>query len=176
MQIKAKLVDIELQSIPPEKETPGYAYYFDPWEYCSLWLSSPSTRASIHQGMDEFVDNVVELWHGDAWMESVRSTSGHFSFILENNGCDRVVLLPSDCVVFKDITSSLALGRVKCIGRECALINRLLPPNLLPADWANQWNDRIRQPEDGYPLSDSLLPELVLIETVRETAFVQILC
>lgn len=51
LQIKGKLVDVELQSIPPQKKTPRHVYYFGPFEYYQLWLSSPSTRASIYQGI-----------------------------------------------------------------------------------------------------------------------------
>lgn len=179
LQIKGKLVDVELQSIPPKRETPRYAYYFDPSQYCQLWLSSPSIRVSIHQGMGEFVDVARELWHGDAWMESVRTTSSRFPYILENGGRNRVVLLPSDCVVWREATGDLALGRVKCIGvdrraasqdqgHECALINRLFPPNLLPNRWLNKWNNRNRQPDDEYPIPDTTLPELVLVEASQE--------
>lgn len=129
--------------------------------------------------MGEFEDVARELWHGDAWMESVRTTSGRFPYILENGGRNRVVLLPSDCVVWREAIGDLALGRVKCIGvdrraasqnqgQECALINRLFPPNLLPSRWLNKWNNRNRQPDNEHPIPNTTLPELVLVEASWE--------
>lgn len=91
MNLKARMVDVELNLIPAKKETPRHAYSFDPLEYCWLWLSSPATRASIHQVLEEFIDVGFELWHGNAWMEQVRSTLGHFTYF-ENTLPARQVL------------------------------------------------------------------------------------
>lgn len=203
MHMKSRLVQVDLSSKPPKKETPRNAYYFDPSEYCRIWLSNPSMRANIHQGLGEFVSVASELWHGDAWMESVRSTSGKFAYINESvllsgdsmelvPAVNRVELLPSDCVRFRDHNGSIVLGRVKCVGvdrrdslgirtRECALINRLMYPCHLPVPWLNLWaklNESRRQDQDqdqrpplkedvrnNYCLGNSQLPELVLIET-----------
>lgn len=125
-------------------------------------------------------------------MESVRSTSGRFAYIqgsklsMIDAAVHQVVLLPSDCVRFRDSTGNMVLGRVKCISidlrdtstpntlqraqpRECALINRLVAPKQLSGKLFHEWleqSQRLSEPvSDSYPLDKSDLSELVLMET-----------
>ncbi|KAI5839645.1 hypothetical protein DFP73DRAFT_598240 [Morchella snyderi] len=179
--IKGKEVAIDPESTPPKSHNPKKAYYFDASEYCKIWLSSPKLK--IHQGMGHIVDNVSELWQGDAWMESVRTTSGEFAYINEavpgEQETQRTVLLPSDCVIYNAPEGGLALGRVKCVGVDrrvimgtmsntvSAIINRLVPPTILPAQWA--YHDEEARVTDkslpAYHLGHSTLQELVLLES-----------
>ncbi|KAH0613679.1 uncharacterized protein H6S33_005565 [Morchella sextelata] len=177
MQLKGKLVDVDLRQIPPKKETPRNAYFFEPSEYCKVWLSSPTIRQSLHQGLGEYVDVASELWHGDAWMESMRSTSGSFAYIKEGGAAadHSVPLLPSDCVEYTNTEGITAIGRVKCVGidkrqgainQASALINPLIRPHELRAQWETPENSPDPFPE--YAWVDSNLPELILVEHQRE--------
>lgn len=173
--IKARRVGVSTDLIPPKTENPRLAYYFDVSEYCKLWMSD--AKLNIHTDMGVIVDNPTELWHGNAWMESVRSTSGKFARI---NGDSPTVLesilLPSDCVKFKDDTGNILYGRVKSVGIDgrktpqgtyptnrsyLAVINRLLPVNEVPP----QFHRRPQSRDDLYPRYPSTLPELVLFES-----------
>lgn len=179
--IKARSVEINANSVPPKTENPHFAYYFDTSEYCKLWMSNPKMVRQMYHGLGEIVDNISELWQGEAWMESVRSTSGNFAYINEQKPgplVNRVVLLPSDCVMFREASGSLALGRVKCVGIDrrlvagtiqntiSAIINRLIPPTLLPPPWSyHAMPDELEIPTSTpYKLAHSVLPELVLVE------------
>ncbi|KAI5836953.1 hypothetical protein DFP73DRAFT_532340 [Morchella snyderi] len=177
MSVKGKLVDVDLRQIPPKKETPRNAYYFDPSEYCKIWLSSPTISRSLHQGLGEYVDVASELWHGDAWMESVRSTSRLFPFIHDNRTGSHTPLFPSDCVKYINSNGEVALGRVKCIGidkrqgrtqtqQASALINPLVPPHELLGEWAPP--DDSVDPFPQYDWVESNLPELILVESKRD--------
>lgn len=176
--VKARSVEINTESVPPKTENPHFAYYFDTSEYCKLWMSNPKMVRQMYCGLGEIVDNVSELWQGEAWMESVRTTSGNFAYIDEQKpgfSVNRVVLLPSDCVIFKEASGSLALGRVKCVGIDrrlingtiqntiSAIINRLIPPTLLPPPWSyHAMLDEHETPTSTpYKLAHSVLPELV---------------
>lgn len=140
----------------------------------------------LHLGMGMIVDTPVELWHGDAWLESVRSTSGEFARIQVPLATEagqapisaEQILLPSDCVKFKDTTGRIVYGRVKGIGVDgralptggvrvgkvySAIINRLVPLEELPATILHT-NEEIPG-SSSYPLYPSALPELVLIES-----------
>ncbi|KAI5839594.1 hypothetical protein DFP73DRAFT_598577 [Morchella snyderi] len=165
--IKARPVVVNAEAIPPQTSNPRLAYYFRVSEYCNLWLSSPKIRKSLHLGMGEIVDNRSELWHGHAWMESIRSTSGRFATIREvpfsapAPGGDIVeyeqIILPSDCVIFNLPEGGLAMGRVKCVGidrreispsapgiqRNCPslIVNRLIPTYLLGDGWQEAYNE-----------------------------------
>ncbi|KAI5838707.1 hypothetical protein DFP73DRAFT_599637 [Morchella snyderi] len=174
LHIKSRPIDINLEATPPKTDTPGTAYYFDISEYCRMWLSNP--KMVLHQGFGELVDHPSELWHGDLWMESVRSTSGRYAQ-LEGG----VPLLPSDCVNYVDGSGLHAIGHIKCIALDrrgkanegvlSAVVHRLVPrENIIP-----QINEVLATScdiahENGaiYPLYNSDLPELVLFE-IRET-------
>ncbi|KAI5846335.1 hypothetical protein DFP73DRAFT_593398 [Morchella snyderi] len=178
MSLKAQMVDVDSRQIPPKKENPRRAYYFDPSEYCRLWLSSDQMQNKIHQGFGEFVDVASEIWHGDSWKESVRTTSGHVVFIQE-----KVILLPSDCVRYINSEGNMSLGRVKGIGvdkrqgkvqQPCALINPLVPPHLLRARWEPA--DATPDPFPEYPWADSHLPELILVEERQIVPCTDIVC
>lgn len=179
LNIKARPVDISLNVTPPKSESPRRAYYFNTSEYCRLWLSNPNLSPLIHQGFGEIVESPTELWHGDAWMESVRSTSGQFAKIQDD------ILLPSDCVRFIDTQGAAAYGRVKAIGLDkrdkrhekgvlSAVISRLVPRDQLPTDirGALEQPDQLPQSPEAkrveelmYPSFPSSLPELVLFES-----------
>lgn len=119
LDIKARPVDVSLNVTPPKTENPRWAYYFNSADYCRLWLSNPKLNPLIYKGLGQIVDVPTELWHGDAWMESVRSTSGKFARIQEigpSGAREAVVLLLSDCVRFIDSSEIIALGRVKAVG------------------------------------------------------------
>lgn len=186
LNIKARPVDISWGVAPPKPESPRWAYYFDTSEYCRFWLSNPALSNLLHCGFGEIIGNPTELWHGDAWMESVRSTSGNFARIVElarDPRASSVVLLPSDCVSFINSSGELALGRIKAIGLDkrsrqsnetgvvSAIMNGLVPRTQLPG---NIENIIIQQSHMVSPVTDipdvyasypSSLPELILCES-----------
>lgn len=187
LNIKARPVDINLDATPPKSESPRWAYYFNTSEYCRLWLSNPKLNPLIHKGFGEIVDTPTELWHGDAWMESVRSTSGNFARIHEHlpgipdANLNPIVLLPSDCVKFTDTSGAVVFGRVKAIGLDrrrstnetpggvvSAIISPLLLRDQLPQDMGVVLQQSISSdpPAENheYPSYPSVLPELVLLE------------
>lgn len=177
---------ISLDVTPPKPETPRWVYYFDVSEYCRLWLSNPKLAPLLHQGMGVIVDTPIELWHGDAWLESVQSTSGEFAGIKvplqrdAGQGSTYVehILLPSNRVKFRDTTGQIVYRRVRGIGIDSralptcgvrvskvysAIINRLVPVEELPAIAFYASGD-IPGSSSSYPLYPSTLPELVLFE------------
>ncbi|KAI5839754.1 hypothetical protein DFP73DRAFT_529914 [Morchella snyderi] len=182
MSLKGSLVEVDLRQIPPKKETPRHAYYFEPSEYCKIWLSSKDIRNSIHQGLGEYADISSEFWHGDAWMESIRTTSGQFAFVPGGPGgggapgtSTYLPLMPSDCVKYINAEGKVSMGRVKCVGMDkrqgrtqqpCATINPLIPPNELRTSWAPP--EDMVDPFPEYEWVESDLPELILVETYRE--------
>lgn len=167
--IKARRIAISSTATPPKTETPKSAYYFDPSEYSRLWLNDP--KLELHLGLGVIVDSPTELWHGDAWLESVRTTSGEFARI---GGGE--ILLPSDCISFRDSEGNIALGRVKGVGVDrrsgvafpnnaksySAIVNRLLPANELPQHVSHLGQD---VPGNAHPQYESALPELILFDT-----------
>lgn len=171
-QIKARPVHISSDATPPKTEIPKPAYYFDTSEYSRLWLNDP--KLVLHLGMGMIVDNPTELWHGDAWLESVRTTSGDFARV------GNEVLLPSDCITFRDCTGSIAYGRVKGVGIDrrssvmsapaalegkiySVIVNRLLPASQLP-DHVRHLGANVPG-SSTYPSYLSHLPELILFES-----------
>ncbi|KAH0604137.1 uncharacterized protein H6S33_007168 [Morchella sextelata] len=184
-QIKACPVGLNLDVTTPKTEDHRLAYYFDTTEYCKPWLSDPKIRHNLHIDMGVIVENPTELWHGDAWMESVRSTSGVFDKIGEQGsssrdgsagaGASENILLPSDCIKYRDSTGDIVYARVKAIGIDgrktpqgtystqrsyLAVVNRLLPVSHIPAEF-----NRGPLVNDAYPSYPSGLPELVLFES-----------
>ncbi|KAI5837766.1 hypothetical protein DFP73DRAFT_600776 [Morchella snyderi] len=77
--IKAWWVGVSTDLVSTKTENPRLAYYFDVSEYCKLWMSD--AKLYIHTDMGVNVDKPKELLHGDAWRESVQSTSGNFARI-----------------------------------------------------------------------------------------------
>lgn len=182
LSIKARKVEIALQSVPPKTESPGFAYRFSIMEYCDIWLSNPSLRKNMHFGLGEIVDTFSELWHGDVWMESVRTSSGQFGRIMETPASNvgsvgsEVVLLPSDCVTYRDEHGNTFMGRVKCIGVDkrrdgnggiVAIVNSLVEPGNLPLPWRYKY-DRLSRSifadVNVFDNGQTDLPELILIE------------
>ncbi|KAI5839144.1 hypothetical protein DFP73DRAFT_460823, partial [Morchella snyderi] len=131
--IKSRSVDVSLDVTPPKTQNPRRGYYFDISEYVHLWLSSPHMRPKLHLGMGVIVDNPSEYWHGDAWLESVRTTSGEFARIRDKRDDTEHIILPSDCVRFINNDGSVATGRIQGIGvdenlsKSKSLSNSLLP-------------------------------------------------
>lgn len=125
----------------------------------------------------------TELWHGDAWMERVRSTLSKFARIQEMGPIgvsESVVRLSSDRVHFVDSSGILVFGRVKAVGISnrsgCqvavvpAVINCLVPQ----VELSGSIEEAMQQPQKRtpdlvdigqYPLDPSSLPELVLFES-----------
>lgn len=137
----------------------------------------------IDRGFGEIVDTPAELWHGDAWMKSVRSTSGNFAWAEEivQGVPTQVVLLPLDCVNFINSSGELAFGRVKAIGLDkrnpqpgnggvlSANINGLVLRLQLPGHIENVLQQPpLVSPEtetDVYVPYPSSLPEFVLCDS-----------
>ncbi|KAF8461850.1 hypothetical protein BDZ91DRAFT_699236 [Kalaharituber pfeilii] len=115
--IKAHTFVPESECLPPQSKTPASAYYFDLKEYAALWQSDSKIMSNLHTGFGEFVDVYSELWHGDAWLESVRTSSGEFAKLSSGQ-----VIVPSDCVYYTHPKyphlGPIFLGRISGIGTD----------------------------------------------------------
>jgi hypothetical protein len=71
-------IDLRLDKLPTGQSGTGKVYYFDPIEFTKTILRS-DLRRHMHFGMAQLVEKASELWHGDAWAESIRTCSGEFA-------------------------------------------------------------------------------------------------
>lgn len=78
-------LDPEQQPTLPESiKTSGHAvpedlYFFNPTSLFRMFLQSDEMRSKMHVGLGHFVDAPSEPWHSDAWLSSIRTTSGQFA-------------------------------------------------------------------------------------------------
>lgn len=186
MTIKGYTFEPDNEDLPPQSKDPATAYYFDLKEYASKWLSDPAVSKHLHTGFGEIVDVNHELWHGNAWMESILTTSGQFAKL--DNGTP---LIPSDCVYYSYPDDPPGhppyLGRINGIALDkrevqgqglgqagvlSALISPLLLPNMLPHDLRVKYNtarptvldnDTCKHHNTDSPLLRGL-SELILVE------------
>jgi hypothetical protein len=70
-------IDLRLDKMPTGSGA-GKVYFFDPIELTKTILRS-NMRQHMHFGMAQLVDEASELWHGEAWAESIRTCSGEFA-------------------------------------------------------------------------------------------------
>jgi hypothetical protein len=71
-------IDLRLDKMPTGQSGAGKAYFFDPIELTQTILRS-KMRQHMHFGMAQLVEEASELWHGEAWAESIRTCSGVFA-------------------------------------------------------------------------------------------------
>jgi hypothetical protein len=190
MRLRGYEVGIDSTKVPPKSVIPQRGYRFEIQDYAKRWLADDRMMRSMHFGLGYLPSDSVgrrEFYQGDAWLGSVRTTSGEFAYL---NG---EPLLPSDCVshislvtgrrVFLQVFGTGVFGHPddgvpkdqKQLG---ILARRLIPPWELPAPW--DWSREVSQYADTVDNSnhpsclhapfipaESSLPELVLMEEDR---------
>jgi len=191
-KIRSYPIPVQLSKLRPKAQSPCPVYRFELLEYCRLWLANPAICKAMHFGLGVITSDRsrTEFYHGDAWLGSVRTTSGEFAFITDHvtDQSPMEPLFPSDCVIFHDPASPVleVIGRVSGIAVDqrinapVAVIQRLLPVGELPSGWRLNWPQLVQQAYDisatkGVPLpahprmedKNIILPELVLMEDER---------
>jgi hypothetical protein len=192
MRLRGYEVSIDGTKVPPKSDIPQRGYRFEIQEYAKRWLADERMMKSMHFGLGYLPSDIAprrEFYQGDAWLGSIRTTSGEFAYL---NG-DPDPLLPSDCVSYiprDSDTGRRVFIQVFGIGflghpddgiphsekQHGVLGRRLLPHAELPMPWI--WNDNIaeftRTLEESehaanlhFVLGLSALPELVLMEDDR---------
>lgn len=117
--IYGKSVPVQAQKLPTGSQFFGMptaeVYFVDAINTVRTILNCAEMRNKMHFGMAELVDNPQELWHGQAWAQSILSCSGDAARI---NG---TLVFPSDCVRYRcpSRTGNLAIGRVRAIFKDC---------------------------------------------------------
>ncbi|KAH0612078.1 uncharacterized protein H6S33_010130 [Morchella sextelata] len=104
-------IDLRLDKMPTGQSGAGKAYFFDPIELTQTILRS-KMRQHMHFGMAQLVEEASELWHGEAWAESIRTCSGVFARYPDGSP-----IFPSDFVTYRE-SNMLHAGRVRCIYQD----------------------------------------------------------
>ena len=179
LNIRGYDCSIDTTKTPPRSANPKKAYRFELEQYGQVMLSDPSLVSHMHFGYAVLdPPERSEIWHGEAWAGSVRTTSGMFPTFGPNNK----PLFPSDCVVTKEferyrvsgigiIGSGMFKGKVGFIGQ------RLLEPAEITWPKGLSFDGRVkvcrrRVDSEEYPFPDVSkdrrhLPELVLMEDLE---------
>lgn len=181
MKLRGDNVAVQLDKIPPKSVSPQTGYRFEIREYINLWLANTHLTSAMYFGMGVIPDGIdrKEFYHGDAWLSSVRTTSGEFAWLKD----DDKPLFPSDCVSYispNDPTPKfLRIHGVGYIGSSAkqrtigVIAKRLLPVNRLPEPWVGQWDyllsEHISRKTDfsTFNYAVSHLPELILMDDDR---------
>jgi hypothetical protein len=190
MRLRGYEVSIDSTKVPPRSVIPQQAYRFEILDYAQRWLADQRMMQSMHFGLGYLPSDTAgrrEFYQGDAWLGSVRTTSGEFAYL---NG---EPLLPSDCVSYTPVdTGRRVFLQVFGIGyfghpddgipqdtkQLGILARRLLPPWDLPVPWdwkrdVSRYNDIVEDSDHPSHLNapfepaDTMLPELVLMEDDR---------
>lgn len=115
MQLRAYDIDLDLEVLPPQTYNPKKAYRFELEEYALKWLSDSSILGKMHFGLGVINPPAYqELYHGDQWLGSLRTTSGQFPYLEDGEP-----IFPSDCVsLLDDWGQDNCLYRVIGVGRN----------------------------------------------------------
>jgi hypothetical protein len=74
-RLLSKKIPLDFTKIANNEKTQGRAYMFDEREIIKQTIENPSLKESMHFGWGELVDCKSELWHGRAWMETMRASA-----------------------------------------------------------------------------------------------------
>lgn len=177
LKLRGHDLKTDLTKIPPKSNNPKKAYCFEMQDYAERWLLDNQIRQSMHFGLGIIGKSRQEFWHGDAWLGSIRTTSGDFAYIGD------APLLPSDCVSYFPTVHGLTsmtpsylrihgVGRLETSNGEPAVIaKRLLALRELNQLWSvdlvQTQMDLESEVEEVYPYFHADLPELVLLDSDR---------
>jgi hypothetical protein len=112
-----------------DKEKKQYIHFINPIDMFKNLLSCDSIKQKLHTGLGHFVDEPTEVYHGLAWLSSVRTCSGETVSIdvAETEPAQQRMVFPSDIVMFRcgdnrcecegDVFKR-HLGRVIAIGKD----------------------------------------------------------
>lgn len=73
--IFTKEVPLDRSKLPNKDQGNGTIYIIDEREIFRNALEDPTLRPILHLGFAEIVEQKSELWHGDAWSESIRASA-----------------------------------------------------------------------------------------------------
>lgn len=176
--IKAHKFTPDAEQLPPQSDAPATAYFFDLKEIAAIWQSDPAIFQHLYQGFGEFVDIYSEFWHGDTWLESVRSTSGQFALLPGGTP-----VIPSNCVWYRHPTHTQFpefLGLVTGIGYDrrengtgklSAAVTPLLCFNQLSPEWKQLYRKSRPHILDGTMCARHIKSQLV--STTREAILME---
>jgi hypothetical protein len=74
-------------------------HLIDPVSLFANFVSSDVAN-SMHSGLALFVDTPTELFHSHSWASSARTTSGRFAHILDSDGYEVELVLPSEFICY----------------------------------------------------------------------------
>jgi len=177
LKLRGHDLEMDLTKVPPKSKNPKKAYCFEMQQYAERWLHDDRICQSMHFGLGIIGQSRQEFWHGDAWLGSIRTTSGDFAYIGD------LPLLPSDCVSYFPTVRGITritptylrihgVGRLETSHGEPAVIaKRLLSlpelHRLWDIDWAQMQPPLDTEVEEAAPYFHAALPELVLLDSDR---------
>ncbi|KAI5840829.1 hypothetical protein DFP73DRAFT_482296 [Morchella snyderi] len=140
--IYEKQIDLRLDKLPTGQSGAGKVYYFDPVELTKTILRS-DLRRHMHFGMAQLVEKASELWHGDAWAESIRTCSGEFAIYP-----DGTPVFPSDFVTYRE-ANLLHIGRVRGVYQDMRTPTNSAKPILRFVDLDDDIKPLVAHPPPG---------------------------
>jgi hypothetical protein len=177
LKLRGHDLKTDLTKVPPKTKNPKKAYCFEMQQYAERWLGDRRIRQSMHFGLGIIGKSRQEFWHGDAWLGSIRTTSGDFAYIGE------MPLLPSDCVSYfptvQGTTSIIptylrihGVGRLETSHGEPAVIAKRLISlpelrQMWDIDWMQVQTHLDTESEEAFPYFHTDLPELILLDSDR---------
>jgi hypothetical protein len=142
MDMRRSKVPLTSEKLPTEKasqkqkewqrtgEILADLHFIDPVSLFVNFISFDVAK-SMHSGLALFVDTPTELFHSHSWASSARTTSGRFAHILDSEGYEVELVLPSDFICYyctdigcgcQNITDSWRyiahIGRVYEVGKD----------------------------------------------------------
>lgn len=119
---KGKMIDATV--INPVEDL----YFFNPIDLFHCFLSSPDLCSKMFIGLGQFVDTPSELWQSNAWLSSIRTTSGQFARYSEAESPQCLLIFPSDFVWY--LCTSMGCGcerpGLNCEGPALRHLGRVL--------------------------------------------------
>ncbi|KAI1753016.1 hypothetical protein F4782DRAFT_95579 [Xylaria castorea] len=112
MDMRKATIPLNVEKLPTEKATRKLQEHdvtsktvmsefhaIDPVSLFTAFMRSEVAN-TMHIGLAHFVDNPCELFHSHSWASSIRTTSGRFAHVLDENGQRVDVIFPSDVVLY----------------------------------------------------------------------------
>lgn len=179
LTIRGKEYTPDAEQLPPKHDNPSFTFYFSLRDLANTWLNNPEINAYLHLGLGEWVDDISEIWHGDLWKESLRTSSGQFARLEDDNN---TVVIPSDCVYYTlpefEVLGASLIGRITGIGIDkrngqnimSACLTQLIPVGDLHGDLRQEYKnfrpDLFKGTLSKHRRHNDLMrtPELVLFE------------
>ena len=99
LQLRKKSIPLIPEKLASSRQAPNAdnslsqedLYFFDPRVLFSAFLGSDVAK-NMHKGFAHFVDTSTEIWHGNCWASSVKTTSDNYAHYTQ----DGTPIFPSD--------------------------------------------------------------------------------